>query len=75
MTFLLFCSSSLEVVPMNKELKANNTTQIERQCFFMNLQHTKLCELWIATLSNASSGVKKETELKLGEGTELCLVH
>lgn len=72
MTFLLLFSSSLEVVSVNKELETNNTFHIERQCFLMNLQHTKLCELWIATMSNASSEVKKE---KLGEGTELCLVH
>lgn len=74
-TFLPFSSSPPGVFLVNKELEASYTVQLERQRLFMNLQWTQQGELWVATLSSTSSEVKKEMELKLGEGTELCLVH
>lgn len=73
--FQLFSSSPRGVVWRMKSLEARDAVQMERQRLFMKRQWTHQGELWVATLSIASSEVKRGMQLKLGEGTELCLVH
>lgn len=71
--FQLLPSSPRGVVWRMKSLEARDAVQIERQCLFMKRQWTHQGELWVATLSSASSEVKKGMQLKLGEGTEYVL--